>query len=93
MVKEESGSEGDFKYDITGDKLTITGYSGIATDVVIPSKIKGHNVDEIGRRTFVQNDLISVTLPDGLKVIYYGVLKKKNKIASIVQNNRRGCVW
>lgn len=47
----------------------ITGYSDDGPkDVVIPSKIDGHRVTEIGNNTFYHKGLSSVQLPDSVEV-------------------------
>ena len=55
-----------FNYDANADgTVTITGYSGTDTDVVIPSEIAGAPVTIIGYGAFDQNNSItSVTIPD-----------------------------
>ncbi|MCL2013758.1 MAG: leucine-rich repeat domain-containing protein [Oscillospiraceae bacterium] len=56
----------DFKYSLNGDTITIFGYTGNKTEVVIPEKIEGKRVTLIGAEAFMGNDLItSITIPKG----------------------------
>ncbi|MDD3307930.1 MAG: leucine-rich repeat protein [Acetobacterium sp.] len=55
--------------DIDGG-VSITKYTGIGGDVVVPATLDGKVVLEIGEKAFYRNDsLISITLPEGLKKI------------------------
>ena len=49
--------------------ITITGYKGTATDVVIPAQINGKPVVAIGEEAFADNDLTSVTIPNSVTSI------------------------
>ncbi len=62
----------DFIYEISDNKVTITGYSGLDGDVVIPSVIEDLPVTKIAENAF--NGMInlkSITLPDSVMVIDY----------------------
>jgi hypothetical protein len=50
--------------------MTITGYTGTETDVVIPRRINGRTVQRIGEQAF-QNivNLTSIVIPDGIRYI------------------------
>ena len=39
------GSKGDWEFEYEGKRLTITGYNGNDTDITVPSKIDGKNVE------------------------------------------------
>lgn len=57
----------DFTYEINGESVTITGYTGSEGNVTIPSEIEGKPVTAIGERAFSQNKtLTSVAIPDGV---------------------------
>jgi hypothetical protein len=66
-----------FNYIVNSDgTVTITGYTGTITDVVIPDSIDGKTVVSIGSSAFYFNRLISVTIPNsvtsiGNKAFYY----------------------
>lgn len=49
--------------------VRITGYSGIASEIVLPSRIGGLPVNEIGRRAFANSDIESVEIPDSIRKI------------------------
>jgi len=54
---------GDFSYEVNEetDTVTITGYSGSASEVTIPSKIEGKSVTSIGYNAFFDcGNLISI---------------------------------
>lgn len=61
----------EFEYYILEDKTAcISGYTGTAKDIVIPSKIDGYTVTEIGRWAFMDNNKIeSVLIPDTIAAI------------------------
>ena len=68
--KQEVTEEGDFEFDESSG--TIKKYKGTATDVVIPEKIKGVLVKEIGQRAFGAKKLTSVVIPEGVETIGQG---------------------
>ena len=53
----------------TRGTITITGYHGTATQVVIPETIEGIKITEIGSGAFYGKRLISVTFPDSITSI------------------------
>ncbi len=61
-----------FEYEINeSNEITITGYSGSATELIIPSEINGYPVTCIGEYALAWCDtLVSVTIPNS--VIYIG---------------------
>lgn len=64
-------TEGDWTYDINedGDAVT-TAYTGTLAVVTVPGTLGGHDVVEIGYRTFYMNHTItSVTIPSSVKTI------------------------
>ena len=65
-VEEYQAGTSDFRYsENTADgSVTITGYTGTDSDVVIPSEINGKTVTAVGERVFVSNSCRSVTIPD-----------------------------
>lgn len=68
--KQEVTAENDFQFDESSG--TIKKYKGTATDVVIPEKIKGVLVKEIGQRAFGAKKLTSVVIPEGVETIGQG---------------------
>lgn len=68
--KKEVTAESVFDFDVSSG--TIKKYKGKATDVVIPEKIKGVLVKEIGQRAFGAKKLTSVVIPEGVEKIDQG---------------------
>ena len=60
---------GRFLYQIKDGKATITGYTGNETDIVIPSKIDGYEVEGIGESAFSKSKLTSVVISEGVRKI------------------------
>lgn len=57
--------EGDYTYEITDGKATLTDYSGVGGDIIIPSTLGDYPVITIGNNVFYdRNDLTRVTIPD-----------------------------
>jgi len=56
-----------FEYKIENSEVTITGYSGIAAELIIPDTIQGHTVRRIGEDAFKNCDKItSVIVSDSI---------------------------
>lgn len=75
MTASAEETYGDYSYTINedsdGEYVTITGYSGSDTTVVIPSKIKGLPVKVIGRYVFKNSKITSVKISEGIRTIGY----------------------
>ena len=57
----------DYEYEVYEDgNAVITGYTGNATKLVIPSTLNGYPVEGIGYEAFWGEDLVSVTIPKGV---------------------------
>ena len=72
--KAEDLLSGDFKYVVNEDTeeetITITGYTGTDSNVVIPEEIDGKKVVKLGSRAFVANQyLTAVTIPSTVTAI------------------------
>ena len=68
----EPNSEDDFEFSVNDDftEITITGYTGTRTDMVIPASIQDVPVVHIGSNAFSNNNRItSVVIPEGVKEI------------------------
>ena len=62
----ETTAEG-LVYEVNGESVTITGYTGNEASVVIPNEIEGKPVTAIGEKAFSQNNtLTSVAIPDSV---------------------------
>lgn len=63
----EEIQDNDFTYVVqSDDTVTITGYTGTSTEVVIPSEIEGKAVTVIGSSALSNAGLTSVTIPIGI---------------------------
>lgn len=61
---------GEWSYDVEDGAITITGYSGTATELVVPSEIDGNKVSGIGAYAFLGSSTIeNVVISDGVKTI------------------------
>ena len=76
---------GSYKYKVLGDNtVQITGYTGKAASVTIPSTLGGKTVTSIGYSAFSMNStLTSVAFPDTLKEIGEGAFVYCSKLASV----------
>lgn len=98
-LKENQDTEDhkDFEFDdtppalfeIAGEGVIVSKYVGKESEVVVPASHKGKPVVGIGKQAFAQNqDVVSVTLPEGIRVIdgFYGCnnLKQVNVPSSTV---------
>ena len=68
--QQTANAENGFEYTVTGDEATITGYTGSAESLVIPSELGGKPVTEIGEWAFAYySSLTEVTIPEGVTSI------------------------
>ena len=73
-----------FKYDIIGDDIKITGYTGNESSIVIPDSLNGRFVTQIASNSFAGKSFIkSVQLPDTLKLIGPDAFKNCSSLESI----------
>lgn len=71
VLSVPGSSADDFTYEINDNEVTITGYTGTATHLEIPTEIEGYPVTRIGEEAFLgKSDIFSVYLPKS--VIYVG---------------------
>ncbi|MBE5927906.1 MAG: leucine-rich repeat domain-containing protein [Lachnospiraceae bacterium] len=61
-------TDGDYNYNLNGDGTTVTllGYMGSATEVVVPKTLGGYPVTAIETYAFAATAVKKVTLPEGL---------------------------
>jgi len=79
---------GDFTYEVSGDTITITGYTGTGGVVVIPDTIDGMPVVSIGDLAFLSIDyLTSVTIPDSVTTIGDGAFQDCTSLTSVTIGN------
>lgn len=66
-TSDESVVPDGLNYNISNNEVTITGYTGSATELVIPATVDGYPVTKIGVAAFEDNtSLTSVTIPEGV---------------------------
>ncbi len=63
----ESARALGYSFHRKSKSVRITGYSGVSTEIVLPSRIGGLPVNEIGRRAFANSDIESVEVPDSIR--------------------------
>ena len=62
--------ENGFAYTVTGDEATITGYTGSAKNLVIPSELGGKPVTAIGEKAFEgYKNIVNLYIPKTIKAI------------------------
>lgn len=72
---------GDFTYSSDGSEITITQYTGSATEMVIPNIITGLPVKAIANEVVYENNiLISIVIPDSVTSIEAGTFKRCSKL-------------
>lgn len=81
--QENATSAEYFQYTIENNEVTITGYNGEATDVIIPNYIEGIPVTGIEKGAFYETGVISVQIPDGITKIGAYVFAFCRKLQSI----------
>lgn len=99
-VSAEASSDG-LVYSISNGEVTITEYTGSATELNIPSTIEGCPVTAIGKGAFANiNNLKSITIPDSITTIgdnaFRGCVNLENvdipdSVTSIGKNAFIGC--
>ncbi|MBR5496381.1 MAG: leucine-rich repeat protein, partial [Clostridia bacterium] len=63
-------NSGDWKYTVSNNKATVTGYTGTATTLNFPTTLGGYPVVSIGKGAFQNNSKItSVNIPEGYTAI------------------------
>ena len=70
IIYSENSSDYAYSVNDAGDGVTITGYTGSAKNLVIPSELGGKPVTAIGEKAFYKNKTItSVKIPEGVTSI------------------------
>ena len=72
-----------FSYTLDGDQATITGYSGDATRLTLPSMIDGYSVVAIADDAFASSKLTSVIIPDGITKIGWFAFSECSSLTAI----------
>ena len=72
-----------FTYTENGSEITITGYTGDKTELVIPGEIDGKKVTDIGTKAFYEySSLTSVIIPEGVTNIGANAFYNCNSLTS-----------
>ncbi len=75
---------GDYEYTVTDGEVTITAYTGTATNLVVPEYIDGYPVTQIGNDAFAYcQTLVGVELPSTLTEIGQNAFKYCKGLAGI----------
>jgi len=68
--QQTANAENGFEYTVTGDEATITGYTGSAKSLVIPSELGGKPVTAIGEKAFEgYKNIVNIYIPKTIKAI------------------------
>ena len=63
-------TNGNFTYSVSNSRVTITGYKGYNSEIIIPSEIDGHPVTKIGQCAFENcHNLTSIHIPSSVTYI------------------------
>ena len=65
------------------DYSTLIGYGGASTSVIIPAKKNGVPLTTIDRNAFIYNQMIDVTIPEGVTTIKTGAFAQSNFLREI----------
>lgn len=78
-----------FTYEINEHgSITITGYTGAESNVIIPEEIEGRKVEIIGERAFKQSNTIeSITLPNSILEIQAWAFKNCARLREVVMSD------
>ena len=67
--QQTANAENGFEYTVTGDEATITGYTGSAKNIVIPSELGGKPVTAIADKAFYEYKMHNIYIPKTIKTI------------------------
>lgn len=84
-VSALSSSESEFTYEeLNGSYVTVTGYTGSAKDISIPSYIDGFIVQKISDNAFEESEIQSIEIPDCVVAIGSVAFKQCTSLKKIV---------
>ena len=80
----KADQDGDWTYNVKDDTASITGYTGSATDLVIPATVGGLKVTEVGDYAFDGNLTVSsVVFPETLTRIGYSAFRNCSSLTEV----------
>ena len=85
-ITASAAVSGKYEYEAIDNKtVRITKYNGEADTVIIPSKLGGKTVTEIGEEAFKDNDyLVTLKIPDTVKVIGESAFQECESLAGTI---------
>ena len=94
----QAESYDDFTYEDNENGITITGYTGDKTELVIPGEINGKKVTDIGTNAFYKySSLTSVTIPESVTSIGFAAFWGCSGLTSVIipegVTNIRDCAF
>ena len=88
MRNAAAETSGDYTYSVTDGKATITGYTGSAATLTIPSTLGGYPVISLDKNSFYNcYSLASVTIPSSVTSIGDCAFEDCNSLASVTIPN------
>jgi len=84
---DSNPAEAKFLYTTSGDKATITGYTGNDISLTIPSHIDGYAVVAIADDAFSSDELSSVVIPNGVENIGWFAFKECEALKTVTIPN------
>ena len=85
-----AATSGDFEYEVlseTGKTCEITGYTGNATELTIPSELDGYTVTSIGGSAFKYCNFLSAKIPDSVTSIGISAFYSCDSLTSVTIPN------
>ena len=81
-------TDGDWEYTVNNNEATVTGYTGIFSDIVIPSTLGGYPVTEIGNSAFNGNTTLrSIVIPNTVTTISNNVFQNCSNLETASLGN------
>jgi hypothetical protein len=84
VMSIQGSSDGDFTYEINDKEITITGYTGTATHLEIPSEIEEYPVTQIKEEAFFRRfDILTVFVPKSVTYVGFGAFANCRNLYSV----------
>lgn len=72
-----------FKYIVSGNTATITGYAGDDTQIVIPSSVDGYKITAIADGAFEDTSVKSIIISEGIETVGWFAFNGCTRLSSI----------